>query len=77
MADETKFPWQIPYLAALAEIDPITLTLKIGYAEVTIATRLREQRIEPEELEALKDALRNLRFLLDQNNKPDSKASAA
>lgn len=76
MADDLpRFPWQDPYLAALTEFDPIKLTLKIGEAEIAIAARLVQQP-DGEELEALHDALRNLRFLLNQRDR-NTKADVA
>lgn len=65
--DEPRFRWQIPYLAAAMELDPLKLAAKIGEAEIAITSRLAQQP-EAEELEALADALRTLRFLLDQKS---------
>lgn len=73
--DEPRFPWQIPYLAALMELDPFRLAAKIGEAEMAITARLGRQP-DDEESEALRDALRNLRFLLNQKSK-DAKTDAA
>jgi hypothetical protein len=66
--DEPRFPWQIPYLAAIIELDPLRLPAKIGEAEIAIAARLAHHP-KGEELEALTDALQNLRFLLNQKNR--------
>ena len=73
--DEPKFPWQIPYLAALMELDPLRLAVKIGEAEMAITAQLGRQP-EGEELESLTDALRNLRLLLNQKSK-DAQTDAA
>jgi hypothetical protein len=72
--DVIRFSWQKPYLEALTEFDPAKLPLKINAAQRAIACRLRE-RPDFDELQALQDALANLRILMDTPSKSDESKS--
>jgi hypothetical protein len=66
-----KYPWQQDLLDAFLELRPEFLPLKINAAEQAISARLCDP--DPPDLDervALRDALRSLRILLDEDSGP-------
>jgi hypothetical protein len=71
-----KYPWQQDVLDAFLEFRREFLRLKINAAERAISARLCDP--DPPDLDeriALRDALRSLRILLDEDSEPGKKSS--
>jgi hypothetical protein len=65
---DTNMEWRDRYAAAMLELDPLNLRTRIDAAEAIIQLTFEQQSRVPgarrtEELQALKDAMHNLRTL--------------
>jgi len=64
MQHPLRYPiWQGHYLAALLEMNPGTRKVKIASAEDAIRSHMVMSKAEPEEHQAIQDALNALKFL--------------
>jgi hypothetical protein len=68
MNTNTKMDWRDRYAAAMLELDPANLKIRIDAAEALIQQVYEQQSRVPgtsrtEEIQALKDAMHNLRTL--------------
>lgn len=68
MTTNTKMEWRDRYAAAMLELDPANLRIRIDAAEALIQQVYEQQSRVPgagrtEEIQALKDAMHNLRTL--------------
>jgi len=64
MPDMLRYPaWQGPYVAAVLEMNATAKHAKIATAEDAIRARMTSSKTEPEERQAIQDALHALKFL--------------
>jgi hypothetical protein len=64
MRNALRYPiWQGHYLAAMLEMNSGIMKTKIADAEAVIRNRMVSKDAEPEEHQAIQDALNALRFL--------------
>jgi hypothetical protein len=64
MPNTLRYPgWQGPYLAAILEMNSAEKHAKIATAEDAIRSRMMSSKTEPEERQAIQDALNALKFL--------------
>jgi hypothetical protein len=64
MANTLQYPgWQEPYLAAILEMNSAEKHAKIATAQDAIRNRVMSSKTEPEEHQAIQDALNALKFL--------------
>ena len=64
MLHQFQYPvWQVPFLAAMREMDSIKAKVKIAAAEIAIHSRMIRSRAEPAERDAILNALNALKFI--------------
>jgi hypothetical protein len=64
MAYPLRYPmWQEPYIAAMLEMNLAAKYAKIAAAQAAIQNRMVTSRAEPEERQAIQDALNAFKFL--------------
>ena len=64
MSPQLRYPvWQESYIAAMLEVNSAAQHAKIAAAQAAIHNRMVASRTEPEEHQAILDALNALKFL--------------
>jgi len=64
MSTQLRYPaWQEPYIAAMLEMNSASVHTKIAIAQRAIHSRMVSSKAEPEERQAILDALNALKFL--------------